>query len=317
MNSDGDRHSDRQRAKDTEDAAVWFARWQAGTVDREAFERWRADPANTLAFARVTAAWEAVSEPGEDMAVRAGLTRRGWLRGGVAGAILAAAGSGLIATRAYAWDSASTGVGETRKLRLSDGSMVALNTDTLISWRFSSTLRELRLERGEVAIELQAGPKATLRTDTSSVTLMAGRFNARLRQHRLELMVLRGRAIATNVAPAAGASPATKQVEVQAYQRLDLGEAGPVIQPVSSDAAEAALAWQSGDIVFLDTPLADAVAEYNRYLLRKIVIDDASVGAIRVGGRFISSDPADFLKAVSTSLGVQVRTTATDYRLSR
>lgn len=321
MDSERDRYSGRQRESDAEEAAAWFAQWQAGTVDTEAFERWRGNPAHALAFARVTAAWETVSENGEEPDAQPGLTRRGWMRGAAGGAVLVVAGSAVLATRAYAWESASTGVGETRKLRLSDGSMIALNTDTAISWRFSASKRELWLERGEVAIDLQAGPVAKLLTSDTSATLSAGRFNARLRMHALELMVLRGRAAATVAVAANGPANAipgvAPEIQAQAYQRITFADTGTVVHAVSNDAVEAALAWQSGDVVFLDTPLADAIAEYNRYLLRKIVIDDASVGAIRVGGRFVSSDPADFLRAVSTSLGVKVRTTATGYHLGR
>lgn len=311
MDAEPDHNAGRQRERDAEEAAAWFAQWQTGTVDTEAFERWRADPARALAFARVTSAWEAISENNEAVDDQTGMTRRGWLRTGIAGAVVVSAGTGLFASRAYAWESASTEVGETRKLRLSDGSMVALNTDTSISWRFSKASRELWLERGEVAIELQSGPEAQLRTGASRALLGSGRFNARLRAEALNLTVLRGRATAT-----AGGSSTSSHLQAKPYQRIAFSSTGVTLRSESSDTVEAALAWQSGDVVFLDTPLSEAVAEYNRYLLRKIVIEDPSIGAIRVGGRFVSSDPADFLDAISSSLGVKTRTTATGYHLT-
>lgn len=311
MDAERHRNSGQRREKDAEEAAGWFARWQAGTVDEDAFERWRADPANALAFARVTSAWEAVAGSGDVADGQSGVTRRGWLRAGIAGAVLVSAGTGVFASRAYAWERASTQVGETRKLRLSDGSMIALNTDTSISWRFSTKRRELWLERGEVAIELRSGPEAQLSTNASRALLDSGRFNARLRADALDLMVLRGRAATAN-----SGSAKSSQLEANPFQRIAFSGAGAALRPVSRDTAEAALAWQSGDVVFLDTPLSEAVAEYNRYLLRKIVIEDAAIGAIRVGGRFVSSDPTDFLKAISSSLGVKTRTTATGYHLT-
>src|SRR5687768_16702911 len=119
MDAEPDRSSGRQREKTAEEAAAWFAQWQTGTVDTEAFERWRADAAHALAFARVTSAWEAVAENDEAADDQTGVTRRGWLRTGIVGAVVISAGSGLFASRAYGWESASTEVGETRKLRLS------------------------------------------------------------------------------------------------------------------------------------------------------------------------------------------------------
>lgn len=295
MNLGGNRFSERQRDADTRAAAAWLARWQAGTVDEKAFDLWRdADPAHALAFARVTAAWEtaggAVGMPAE----QAPLTRRRLMRGGgIAGAVLLAGGTGLIATRAYAWESASTRIGETRRLRLPDGSTAMLNTDSKLSWRFSSGRRELRLDRGEVALDLRPGPVARLSTEGAEASLQPGRFNARLRDAALDLVVLRGTA-------RGGAGQAA------AYQRLSFDADKPVVSPVSGEAVEGVLAWQNGDILFIDTPLAEAVAEYNRYLPQKIVIDDAAIGSIRIGGRFLSSNPADFLKAVSAGLGVRV-----------
>ncbi|MEP9360219.1 FecR domain-containing protein [Sphingomonas sp. KR3-1] len=289
-----------QRDADMRDAAAWFAALQAGSADQLAFEQWREDPAHALAFARVTATWEGAAEQPAAFELPAHITRRRLVRGGMAGAIAVAAGSAFLATRAYAWDSASTEVGETRRLRLPDGSMAMLNTDTRLQWRFSAKQRELWLDRGEVALDLQPGATAHLVTRDSAATLDPGRFNARLRGAALELIVLRGSARSAQQ----GARPAG------AYQQLSFATALPSAQPVSGEAVEAALAWQSGDVVFVDAPLADAVAEYNRYLLRPIVIDDPALATVRIGGRFVSSDPADFLRAVSTGLGVRVSTTA-------
>ena len=296
-------------------AAEWFASWQVGSIDENAFERWRRDPAHALAFARVTAAWEAADETIRRPAAanERGFTRRRFVRGGIAGAVTIAAGTTLVATRAYAWDGASTGVGETRKLRLPDGSMVMLNTDTDLSWRFSSRTRGLWLTRGEIALDLQPGVATELNTSADAAMLDPGRFNARLLDSALELTVLRGAARAVRFKERNLATP----LNALAYRRLSFTGEQPTTGPVSGDAAEAAMAWQSGDIVFSDTPLGNAVAEYNRYLERKIVVDDAALAATRVAGRFVSSDPTDFLHAVSAGLGARVHTEQGGIHLSR
>ncbi len=312
MTQGGDRFSDRQRDADTRAAADWFARWQSGSVDEPAFDRWRdADPAHALAFARITAAWERAGAP-EAAELPQYLTRRRVMRTAAGGAIALAAGSTLLASRAYAWDSATTGVGETRRLRLPDNSLAMLNTDTKLSWRFSAARRELWLDHGEVAIDLQPGPTTRFLTPSDAAVLGTGRFNARLRDKMLDLIVLRGEAAAL-ASDASGAA----QRRAKPYQRLSFTGAMPAVSPVSANSVEAALAWQSGDVLFVDTPLADAVAEYNRYLPHKIVIDDPAVGSIRVGGRFLSSDPSDFLQAVSASLGVRVRSSDNGFHLSK
>ncbi len=306
MNSGGKEFSASQRDADMRDAAAWFAALQAGSADEAVFEQWREKPAHALAFARVAAAWEGATEQSGALELPAHITRRRLVRGGMAGAALVAAGSGFLATRAYAWDSASTEIGETRRLRLPDGSMVMLNTNTRLQWRFSSERRELWLDHGEVALDLQQGPAAQFATRDSVATLDPGRFNARLHGAALELIVLRGSAHSTS-----------KGARASAYQQLSFATAQPMAAPVSREAVESVLAWQSGEVVFVDTPLAEAVAEYNRYLPHRIVIDDPALAAVRIGGRFTSSDPADFLRAVSMGLGVRVRTASDAVHLAK
>jgi len=46
------------------------------------------------------------------------------------------------------------------------------------------------------------------------------------------------------------------------------------------------LIWRSGYVFFRDTPLADAVAEFNRYNTRKIYIEDPAIAAVQIGGTF-------------------------------
>jgi transmembrane sensor len=48
-------------------------------------------------------------------------------------------------------------------------------------------------------------------------------------------------------------------------------------------------------MIFHDTPLADAIAEFNRHRLHKLVIADPSIAAIRIGGKFRCANVDAFL----------------------
>jgi transmembrane sensor len=85
----------------------------------------------------------------------------------------------------------------------------------------------------------------------------------------------------------------------------------------SSDVA-GLLSWREGRVRFEETPLADAVAEMNRYTATPIRITDPRIaglrisGAFRVGqsGSFVSSITAVFpVRATSTPSGVELRPT--------
>jgi transmembrane sensor len=286
-----------RRLRAARDAARWLARIESGSIDEAAFERWRdADVTHQIAFARALAVWtQAVEETVEAPPIRR-VDRRMALRAMAAGAACLIVAGGGLTTKAYAWESASSRIGERKPIILPDGSRAMLNTDSKVSWRFSGSERRLWLDRGEIALDLVPGSPIALEGMGEMAGLTAGRFNVRLQAHALDVTVFRGEAVAERRGVQ---SPARDN------QRLLLSAARPSIQPSSASAIIAATAWQQGEIIFDNEPLSAAVQEYNRYLYRKIVIADPLLTHIPIGGRFTSNDPASFLHALKLSLDIQ------------
>jgi transmembrane sensor len=297
------------------EAAMWLARHQLGTLDAAEFEQWRErSPANAIAFARALATWERFD--GETTARPATphrVTRRELLR--AAGVVLAVgvAGGGVFTGRAYAWSSATTAVGESRTLRLPDGSTAALNTDSRLSWRFSATERSLWIERGEIGLQLGAGPQPVLHGERRGVLLSAGRFNARLRNDAIDLLVLEGEARIEQRVVKASPDP----LNGSAAPSLLVSRDAAIVRSAAPEQVAGTLAWQRGEILFQDATLGTAVEEYNRFLTRKIVIVDRELASIPVGGRFTSTDPREFLEAISAGLDVHVSRSDRAYLLTR
>ena len=63
----------------------------------------------------------------------------------------------------------------------------------------------------------------------------------------------------------------------------------------------AATAWTSGRLVFDDAPLADAVAEINRYTRKPITLDATGLGGEHVTGAFQAGDTAAFVTALTST----------------
>lgn len=286
-------------------AAAWLVALDAGTGDPAAFEAWRnADPRHAAAFAQVAATWSQLGIAGRSGAelpalppepvVPAGLSRRRWMQ---AAAGIAAIGlTAGIGGRALARSSADTSVGERRSIRCDDGLRVDLNTDSAIAWR-STFGRHVWLERGEVALDIVDGPAMRLSADAVAVDLAPGRYNARLgTDGTLDLLVLSGRS--TWVDGTGG---------VHAGQRLLAGAASSRTLALTAEDRDRAEGWRRGELVFAGDTLGAAVAEYNRYLTVPLAIDDPEVRDIRLGGRFTSADPADFLAALDASFGIVAR----------
>jgi len=303
------------------EASRWFAALDAGTARAEDFEAWRlSHPSHAVAYARILANWEqagvaraptsasAAAPVAETAPLRS--DRRQWLKAAAVGVPVMLLGSGFLAERAYAWSSASTGVGETRRVPLPDGSVAYLNTDSALSWRYGTQEQVLRLDRGEVALDLRHGATTLLRARDAALPLGHGLFDARLTDDRTQLTMVDGSAM-----PLAGTAHG---LTLRPNTSLTLGEAGlPRLQARSAEQVASLMAWRSGEIVFLDQSVAEATAEFNRHLTRKITLGNAALAREKIGGRFDLDRPDQFLKAVSLSLNARVETTANGYELTR
>lgn len=287
-------------------ASEWLACLDAGRADPAEFEAWRdADPRRAAAFAEVAAAWSKLDAlRGAEPRQRPAVNRRAWLGGGMA---LAAglAGAAYLGRDQLLRARTVTGVGERRTLALPDGSSLELNTDTEVLWRFDSRRRRLWLQRGEVALTIaqDALRPFELFTQQGLARLASGQFNARLRPAGLDLIVLAGRAA---VRTAAGEARAAVESATDARQALAVTATGVAVAAAPEAEVQNVQAWRRGEIVFEGQRLSEAIEEYNRYLLRKLVIEDPKVGAMRLGGRFLTDNPETFLEALRTTFGLRI-----------
>lgn len=295
-----------QREALLETAALWRAQLDSGSADLAEFERWRAaDPMHAVAFARISSTWSSL----EDMAAPAvetsmiveqsaplAVSRRralAWM----AGAVTFGA-AGLIARQSLAREKVATSTGERRSINLPLSVRLDMNTATSISWRASQQLLKLWLGHGEIAVRIGA-TAARLFVDTSQIEalLSPGFYNARLLNHTLDLTVIKGSARLRSGAD-------NEFTDIREGQRLLAASGAVTVQAASAQALQVIDAWQRGEILFHDTQLSAAVAEYNRYLQNKLVILDPEVGKLRIGGRFTSADAGNFLRSLEITLRV-------------
>jgi transmembrane sensor len=295
------------------EAARWFASLDAGTAREEEFEAWRnRDPAHAVAYARVVGNWESIGAgaTAEEIVLPVEVSRRGWLRMAAVGLPVAVIGSSLLTRRAYAWQNAATRVGETRRIDLPDGSVAYLNTDSALSWRFAGGERTVRLDRGEVALDVRNAGTTALSLNGRSFPLVPGLFDARVSEDQLTLTLVNG--TATHV------PGADTDFLLRANETLSIeGDGTSRVKRHSPERIASLIAWRAGEIVFLDETLADATAGFNRYLTRKIRIGNQDLAREKIGGRFDLDQPDLFLKAVSLALGARVLRTEAGFTLTR
>jgi transmembrane sensor len=332
-------------------AAEWLARRFAGLTPEEEgeFQRWRAtDPRHAAAYAELEITWQAldrirVSAPAPGGAPDPDALAPHRIRPSRQRFVLplAAAAALAIAAAGWAWlgpkqsgnserrtqphaEVIATAIGEVRKLDLPDGSVVRVNTDTLVEVMFSAAERRVRLARGEAHFTVAKNPLRPFWVEAGGVAVRAvgTAFNVRLHAEAVEVLVTEGRVRVANaarnddlIAPA----PAAPAAAALAPPVLAAGER--VLVPVAASAAarpvpvavvavppaeiDRMLAWRDRRIEVVAAPLAEIVAEFNRHNRAKLEIADPALAARRFGGSFRADDPENFVRLLETRFGLR------------
>ena len=79
------------------------------------------------------------------------------------------------------------------------------------------------------------------------------------------------------------------------------------LAPVQTVAAEGIAAWREHRISFVNTPLAQALAEFERYGNTGLSISDPAVAALRLSGTFDPSDTQTLRKVLPHALPVRLQ----------
>jgi transmembrane sensor len=206
----------------------------------------------------------------------------------------------------------STPVGGIENVPLADGSKVTLNTDTRIRVSLTEKERRIQLERGEAFFEVAKDPQRPfiVYAGDKRVIAVGTKFSVRREDEDIRVVVTEGRvnlAVADMPATPDGADAPDAPTFLDAGAVARTARSGLLVQPGSASEAEKLLSWRRGYVSFDNVPLAEAVAEFNRYNTRKIHIEDPAIAAIRVGGNFRADNTDAFLDLLERGFPIAVR----------
>lgn len=157
-----------------------------------------------------------------------------------------------------------TAVGERRRLALPDGTQLLLNTGTAVDIRLGAHERRVVLHRGEIQVATArdpAGRPFIVATRDGTLTPVGTRFTV-LRDEALRTGATRLAVSEGAVQVRAAARPADEVVLVPAGRQLWF-TSGQVEAPEAL--RDTALSWTEGTLTAEGTPLADFIAELDRY----------------------------------------------------
>ncbi|MCH2190038.1 MAG: FecR domain-containing protein [Gammaproteobacteria bacterium] len=196
-----------------------------------------------------------------------------------------------------------TAIGERSTVKLADGSVLELNTNSEVSVLFTKSQRQIELVAGEVYFDVAKDPTKPFVVDVGSdqVVAIGTAFNIDARPGLdKEVLVTEGKVkVSMN-------SLSSNQIDELFLTKGQKVTIGPNESKVRNDQdTEALLSWRDGMLVFQGQPLEEAIREIDRYTPLSFTIMDESIAVIPVGGYFKTGDTEQLLKILELNFGVQ------------
>lgn len=207
----------------------------------------------------------------------------------------------------------STPVGGLDTVPLADGSQVTLNTDTRIRVEISERERRIELDKGEAFFDVAKDPARpfVVHVNEKRIVAVGTKFAVRRDGNDIRVAVTEGKVLIDRaeggVSSSARPAGATADVLLAAGSIAQTSRTEVLVRRDSKPEAEQLLSWRSGYLMFEATPLATAVAEFNRYNTRKIVIGDSSIAQLPIGGNFRCGNIDGFLWLLEAGFPIDVR----------
>jgi len=307
-------------------AAQWLERrdhesWNAG--DEAQFDAWlNESPAHAVAYWRLEGIWStadrlAVLRVPELENVTPMPRRRWWpLAVGLAAAFATIAVLGVTAARYILQPherTYTTDVGGRESVTFADGTVIELNTNTVMRARMTAAERTIWLDKGEAYFQVRhdAAHPFVVFANGHRITDLGTKFRIRREAAHLEVALLEGSVRFD--AGDAGAKPTLLKpgdVAIANGATVSIGH-----EP--KDELSDELSWRHGVLVFKHRTLADVASEFNRYNQKKIVLADASVGGLKIYGTFRTEDIDLFARVTRHALGLNVDNEGNEIVISR
>jgi transmembrane sensor len=317
-----------KRASEIEQAASeWLVRRTSGSwtpADQAALDAWlEGSTLRRVAYLRLELAWEKAArlkalgagvpglecpprdhwnltpffEPRETPTPQSMSSRWRKLRFAAAATLLLALAAGLGMALLERDPRYTTAVGHIESVNVADGSKVTLNSATRLRISLTRAERHVELSYGEAFFQVSKDPHRPFVVQAGSRRIVAvgTQFSVRRDGDEVQVVVTEGQVRLEGD----GVDVLTPGAVARA------GEAGVLVQRKTLAEARDALSWRDGMLRFRDQSLSEAVAEFNRYNKRQIVIRDPSVGLLKIEGNFRTTNVDAFVRLLESGLPVR------------
>jgi transmembrane sensor len=202
-----------------------------------------------------------------------------------------------------------TAVGERSSVQLQDGSEVSLDTGSRVEVSYTKRQRTIEVLQGRVYFRVakDAGRPFVVAAAGRQVVAVGTEFDIRLDANNLFVTLVEGRVDVAKI-PLRRGDTSTVQ-ELTPGERMVVDRSSGRATIARAD-IEKIVSWRQGKILFENTPLAEAIAEMNRYSAAPIVVADPALDQLQVNGMFYTAQPDNFLRALAQYFSIQLRVAA-------
>ncbi|WCL53205.1 FecR family protein [Gimibacter soli] len=199
-----------------------------------------------------------------------------------------------------------TAVGRQQTISLADGSAVTLNTGSRLEAGLDGNDRHVRLQQGEAFFDVshdEAHP-FVVESGNTRIIVLGTSFSVRHDSEGETVVVLTGR-----VQVQYENDQRTESALLSANERIKVSETDEPKVEKSEPGID--FAWRDGWLRFRQTPLAEAVADLNRYRRQKLVIEDERLKNLPLTADFRFEQEADTVKALEAAFNLKARRSTT------
>jgi transmembrane sensor len=239
--------------------------------------------------------------------------RRALMFGGLAASLAALAGKFGYSSM-HAGTVLTTAKGELRKVPLQDTSIATINSGSRIEVAFTRQQRRINLRQGEAWFEVakDASKPFIVEAGDALVRAVGTAFSVRRLAAGSEVLVTEG---TVEVWSRHGSA---RRRLVTAGEHAFLAQDAKAIPVMRQpDEVNRRLAWREGKMALMSQTLREAVAEFNRYSSKTIVIVEPALLDKRLIGQYQLDAPELFAKDVSMVLDVPVVITPENILIGR
>ncbi|SFF82593.1 FecR family protein [Novosphingobium sp. CF614] len=312
-----------------EEALGWVVRFSSGDAteaDRREFDHWQADSENAVSYERAQRLWtglgpilaqqeasgwpqstdEDLAEPASPGAVppceegvappRQGRFRS-YRRAAMAASLAILAGIGAQYVRVWQYDHVSAGTVAT-DLALADGTRITMGPGTALDTDFAHGVRHVTLARGEAYFDVRHDPAHpfVVSTDVGVVRVLGTAFSVRRDGGgATTVTVTRGRVEVTSGA---------RSVFLTPDHQVSFGTEG--LGRIHAVEASLATAWMRGRLIMEDRPLAEVLAELDRYREGRTVLLNGEAGQRRINAVIDLERTDSWLDVLASSQGLKL-----------